>query len=239
MTDVSLAILRDAVAAAAKAGAQARNIIVRPGTVQGVGVDEILAEVRIDGDDLTDSAGDDVAISGVTGAQIVLPTGLQPGDRVLVMFVPPSGAYIIGRLAGDFEDWTYVGEVDPDGTATGPAFGAGWTNVSSNGLAGEDAHCNASYRRTGRFVELRGRVWRTSGGSNIIFVLPNDYCPLNRVVKPVVGGVGGSLGINYVGIETSGNVVATTLTPIDEPGGSVFLDGVIFSTDIIEYAEVP
>jgi hypothetical protein len=213
--------------------ARNRQIRVRAATVKDVAVSQTIAEVQIDGDDLTmmDDGNDDVIDGGATGAQIAYPTSLRPGDRVLVMFVPPMGAFIIGRLGGDYEDWLIVG------FEQNPPFASGWSSAPGTGIVGTDDFAVPMFRRVGRFVELRGRAQRTTdaGALATIFTLPSDYRPANKMSFPALSGP--IVSPNGVVVEFTGDVQAIA-SGYDAPDGYITLDGIIFSVDYFPDSEV-
>lgn len=189
-----------------------KNIVFRPATVLDTSSDGTLAEVALDAD-----------LEGTpVGVQIIYPTGIFPGDRVLIMFDSPHGAYLIGRRGGDFDRWHIVG--NPDETEA-PQFNTGWGNHSTTSWPNTPNPGWVSYRRHGRVVELRGLAERTSGSSTAIFRLPQGYCPENELL---IAGVGALTGYLAVQIEQIGWVRAPA-------GGSVVsLDGISFSINRIE-----
>lgn len=64
-----------------------------PGTIQAFDPGSGLAQVKVDGD----PADQFTPVQSIVGANLV------PGERVIVLFVPPHGAFIAGRVAGTGE----------------------------------------------------------------------------------------------------------------------------------------
>lgn len=145
-----------------------------PGIVMSVDPSNTIAEVRADGTE-----------SGQFGADILAPNRFIPGDRVMLLFVPPHGSFVIGRRQGDWDDWHVVG------TSGEPAFNSGlWTHESSTGGLGTDAGAFVSFTRRSDRVELRGRAERVSGADDVIYFLPDGYRPANDLLVPATGNLG-------------------------------------------------
>jgi hypothetical protein len=224
-----MSVVRDAVAVAVQAGRESKRIILKPGTISSVSVDQTIAEILVDDDPNTgEGGGDDVAVDGVLGAQMLYPA-VREGDRVMVMFMPPHGVFVIGRLSGDFEDWHFVG--DPDEVA----FAANWGNALDTGLPGTDNFSRVKYRRIGRFVEVRGRATRTTdtGGPSTIFTLPDQYTPKNKYSVPAPNGLLGAT--NALILITLAGAVQVLKFAGTVGGGTindfVSLDGICFSAE--------
>lgn len=95
--------------------------------------------------------------------------GYHASDVALILengakFFVGGSAYINNNLtvAGNFGTWTEPG-----------SFGTGWTNLDSAN------YTEASYRKIGDVVQLRGVVKRTSGSGVVIFTLPSGYRPVS------------------------------------------------------------
>lgn len=226
MSDIGMDILRESTSFGVKDGREGRSRLPlwKPATVVRVGLTETIAEVSIDDDPDITGGGDDVEFGGVLGAQIIYPTSLRAGDRVMVVFQPPHGALVVGRFGGDFEDWRVIGD---EGN---PSFNTGWANTASTDTLFTDSSSVGQFRRLGRYVELRGRVQRVSGASDLIFTLPDDYWPSNRLFLPVITGVG-TFTFSTLTITLAGQVQALAGADVDEPGGSIFFDGIMYSVD--------
>lgn len=207
MSTVIDPVMREAIASAVQAAlAKMQTPTFKPAVVVNVDISGVLAEVQCDGPD-----------ERVFGAQL-LNTAVFPGDRVEVMFVPPSGAFVIGRRGGDFDTWHIVGDEGE------PAFVAGWDHDTGTLFPGNDAPALVSFRRIGRITELRGRTQRTSGSAAAIFPLPPDYRPENDLSFITVGVSGGLPTPALVVVHRSGLVECPTNTELH-------LDGVMFSTN--------
>lgn len=168
---------RDMVTAAAQAGADrgaAAAPRFRPAVVLDVDPTNTTASCSADGPD-----------GGPFDADIVAPVAIYPGDRVQIAFVPPHGALIVGRLAGDWDDWHEVGG---DGE---PAYVTGWGPGGGTGSVGANAQAVPMFTRRGDRVELRGVAERSSGASLNIFVLPQGYWPENDIA-PRASGIAGA-----------------------------------------------
>jgi hypothetical protein len=223
--DIDLRTVLDAVSAAVdESVGHQRQITLRPATVRSVSPDQTLVELEVDGSTAI-TAGDDTAdTDNAIGAQVLASTVFN-GDRVMVMFVPPAGAFVVGRRGGDFGDWHVVGEEDE------PLFETGWGNLSSNVEVFDPAGWpKVMFRRIGRFVELRGRASRISGTAWNIFVLPDGYRPANYVVLPVVTGGGTAFAVGAISITPTGVVAIFNANFPAQSTVSTFLTGV-FSVD--------
>lgn len=221
----------EAVKAAAKAITE-RNVSFKPGTVTDVTATQDTANVTLDGDQLMlgDGGNDDMPVNGWVPCQILFGSGIQAGDRVMVMFMPPNGAFIVGRYAGDFNPWIVIGGSDP----SAPAFAGTWQAQTGAGNPGQPGtYQRPSYRRIGRIVELRGRAMRGSAtgvNPDTIFTLPPGYRPLNDLAFSVI--VGPIIAFGVLLILTTGAV--QSFIPggsVDAPNGLITLDGVMFSND--------
>lgn len=210
MTELDL-LVRAAQAAVTESKARSGSAItIRPATVTGVDSQGIMAEVALDGDDE----------STPVGAQITYPTGLIPGDRVLIMFVEPSGAFVIGRRGGDFDEWHGIGIDGPNPFDT---FLPGWQNAASTSWSPGASYPIVSYRRHGRIVELRGRAERVSGSDPDVFTLPPEYRPANIL---------GVVGLNFLGGAAAVQVhIDGTVSAIGT--SNVIFDGIMYSVNQI------
>lgn len=84
------------------------------------------------------------------------------GERVVVLFWPPQGAYVIGRVGTpNASQWIDV------------EFNTGWSNFGG-------AAQTVQYRKEGDWVHLRGTAQRTSGAASLIFTLPVGFRPAAR-----------------------------------------------------------
>ena len=91
---------------------------------------------------------------------ISLVGGVASGTRVMVLFFPPQGAYVVGTI-GD-SAWVDV-----------TAFGTNWSNLGGTSEV-------VQYRRDGPWVTLRGVASYTAGQALAIFTLPAGYRPRAR-----------------------------------------------------------
>lgn len=214
MSTVIDPVMREAIAAAVQSAIAKMAIpVFKPAVVVDIDVQGVIAEVQCDGPD-----------EPVFGAQL-LNTSVFPGDRVEIMFVPPSGAFVIGRRGGDFDPWHFVGH------AGEPQFLPGWRNVAGTNFPGNDTPAAASFRRTGRLCELRGWIeFNLAGdtsptGSQInAFSVPPDYRPENDLRFIVVQQTGLGPTTTAVTVERSGLVIV-------EVGGNAVLDGILYTTN--------
>lgn len=214
MSDVSdFVALEAATAATQQAPDRVRGVLLRPGTVMEVSTDRGLAEVVIDQDE--EEQGDPV------GADIVTPTYLSAGDRVMVLFSPPRGALIIGKLDGGYDPWHNIGDDVP--------FTAGWAPASGTGYPGSATFALPGYKRVGEIAYLRGRAHRTSGVSLTIANLPADYTPRNDLVFWTVGGP--IVAEAVVVVRQSGNIDIVAGSADSGVGGFISLDGISYSID--------
>lgn len=117
---------------------------LRPGTVIEDSFVTTSMIVRIDGDT------DPVPVQSLVG-------GLMVNTRVMVLFFPPQGAYIIGVIAE--APWKPV-----------TVFGTNWSNFGGGAEVVE-------YRRDGNWVTVRGVATRSAGAAASIFTLPTGYRP--------------------------------------------------------------
>lgn len=210
MTDVSQAVLREAVAVsvqAARDAAAEESPLVRPGIVQSIDPTNTIAMVQADG-----PMADD--FDGSFGAAVAAPVTLRPGDRVLLLFAGTApGCFVIGRRSGDYDDWHVVGE---DGE---PVFVSGWGHSAGTNQPGANAPARVMFTlRSGR-VELRGRATRTSGASQNVFVLPEEYWPDNDLLLAAQGALGAHVN---VGVDQATGTVSVST------GGEVVFDGISY-----------
>lgn len=219
-------------AEAAARAINARHPTFKAGIIDSLSLEQNIANVFIDGDSLmTDDGGnDDIPVNGWAPCQILYGSGLQPGDRVMVMFAPPNGAFVVGRYSGDFNPWFFVGNGTP-----APPFEQFWHYGPNVGLPGQAGTWQIpGFRRIGRIVELRGRAARNTGGApnpDTVFYLPVGYRPLNDIAFPSICG---PIAIPaYVVVGATGAVQAflTGGTTVWADGGFISLDGCMFSVD--------
>lgn len=207
-------VMREAIAAAVQSAiAKTRVPVFKPAVVTAIDIQGVIAEVQCDGPD-----------EPVFGAQL-LNTAVFPGDRVQVMFVPPSGAFVIGRRGGDYDQWHMVGD------ANEPEFLNLWASVPGTRFPGNDAPAVAMFRRMGRIVELRGSIEYDEGNTNPptvasrnVFSLPPDYRPENDLRFIVVQSTG--LGPTSTAVTVGHDGLVNV-----EVERSAFLDGIMYSTN--------
>ena len=224
--DIDLRTVLDAVSAAVdESVGHQRQITLRPATVRSVSPDQTLVELEVDGSTAITAGDDSADADNAIGAQVLASTVFN-GDRVMVMFVPPAGAFVVGRRGGDFGDWHVVGEEDE------PPFEAGWGNLAGNVEVFDPAAGwpKVMFRRIGRFVELRGRAYRSSGTGWHIFYLPDGYRPANYVVLPVVTGGAATFAMSAIAITSTGLVQIFNSNFAGQATVSTFLTAV-FSVD--------
>jgi hypothetical protein len=214
MSSIIDPVMREAIAAAVQAALAKQSApVFKPAVVVNIDVAGVIAEVQCDGPD-----------EPIFGAQL-LNTAAFPGDRVEIMFVPPSGAFVIGRRGGDFDPWHMVGHPNE------PAFLNAWRNIAGAQFPGNDDYAVAMFRRVGRIVELRGQVEFNDNGDvdpgptqRDVFSLPPDYRPENdlRFLVVVTTGLG----------PTTGAVDVFRNGLINVPvGAAAHLDGIMYSTN--------
>lgn len=190
-----------------------RTVHMRPATVVGVTANHDLAIVLDDHD----------TASQPFGAYIILPTSLRVGDRVMVLYQPPHGAYVVGILRGGFVGWQFV---RPSDGGIG-SFTSGWTNTGGTGFPDTATFMVVGYRRVGESVEIRGRATRTSGVSNTVFVLPEPYRPRNNLVFVTVTA---PVAVGLVVVNQNGNVDAIGTVDAGS-SGYISFDSVAYSVD--------
>jgi hypothetical protein len=197
---------------------RANRPLTRPATVISIDPTNSLAEVVIDGDE------------DISGAKVVAPIGILPGDRVLILFSPPQGAVVIGRKDGDFDDWHFVG------TTEQPPFGTNWANAPGTGALNEaGTFARVAFRRKGRLIELRGRGYRPSvAANNVVYQLPQNYRPQNDLTfLQIFGRNALAADYGFVIVRAAGNVEVLNgpLSSVDGANGFASFDGIIYSTD--------
>lgn len=214
MSDLEL--IQEAVDAAVRQAASRQTLpLTRPAVVTAIGPTNSIAEILVDGDD------------DVSGAQVVAPIGIIVGDRVMVMFVQPHGALIIGRRTGDFDDWHVIGNEDE------PPFGTNWAAAPGTGALNQAVTFGLpSFRRRGRLMELRGRAYRPSvAANNVVYALPQDYRPQNDLTFLQIFGPIATYG--FVVVRAAGNVEVLNgpTSSVDGASGFASFDGILYSTD--------
>jgi len=187
------------------------QVVLRPGSVVadvGAGVSTAVAMVRIDGD----SAGIQVQTLGH-----LLP--LSAGERVMVLFYPPSGALVLGRIGAGSEapvlgaPALYTGSVtvastgvtgDADNTAITHASGpTNYATVSGGVLAMLEA---------GRYqVALSGGFGSNNTGTSRVFRLVASVAGTVLNGTPAFGNTSG-FGARCSDINVVDLVVGETLT---------------------------
>lgn len=123
------------------------GIALRPGTVSVDSFDVSEMLVLVDGD------SEPVTVLSLVG-------GLMADTRVMVLFFPPQGAYVIGVI--EQAPWKSVS-----------TFGTNWSNLGGTSEV-------VQYRRDGEWVTLRGVATRAAGYAVAIFTLPTGYRPRAR-----------------------------------------------------------
>ncbi len=209
MTDLGLILQAADASIKRSVEKSSNNIVYRPATVVSMDPTGATATVALDGDDSNTPVG----------VQILYPTGIVPNDRVMIVFVEPHAAFLVGRRGGDFDSWHFV---NPAGTSFFDTFNTGWQNATGTNWPGNDDPSFTCYRRHGRMIELRGMAERVSGASTLIYKLPPDYAPENQVTIAGNNGLGGHCPIQ---INTLGEVYAP------DASSTVCMDGVMYSTN--------
>lgn len=120
--------------------------------------------------------------SAPTGAQIISNDVVVPGNRVMVLHMPPHGAFIIGKPRNGFGEWQTV------------VFKNGWGNLAGWPPFG--------WRTDGEKVEFKGFI---AGGTALLpaFTLPGYAAPTARLL---VGAVT-SAGTTVLDCQVTGDVV--------------------------------
>lgn len=103
-----------------------------------------------------------------TGAQVISNDVVTIGVRVMVLVMPPHGAFIVGKPRNGFGEWTAVSLL------------GGWTN-----LAGWPGF---GFRTDGETVEFKGFVADGPAGT-VAFNLPVGARPNDRVLLPTVSNI--------------------------------------------------
>lgn len=212
----NLGLLQEAVNAAVREVESRQKLpLTRPAVVTAVGPTNSIAEILVDGDE------------DVSGAQIVAPIGIFPGDRVMVLFVQPHGALIIGRRTGDFDDWHVIGNEDE------PPFGTNWAAAPGTGALYEaTTFARPSFRRRGRLIELRGRAYRPSvAANNVVYTLPQNYRPQNDLTFLMIFGPIATYGFVVVRAAGGVEVLNGPSSSVDGASGFASFDGILYSTD--------
>lgn len=123
------------------------GVALKPGTIAADSFDPAAMSVVVDGD-----------TSPVTVQSLV--GGLMVDTRVMVLFFPPQGAYVIGVIQD--APWISVS-----------SFGTNWSNFGGTSEV-------VQYRRDGNWVTLRGVATYTAGQALSIFTLPAGFRPRAR-----------------------------------------------------------
>lgn len=149
---------------------------IRPATVDTrTGSDPGDTHVVVDGDTTPTPA---LSLLGAVNA----------GERVMVLFWPPHGAYIFGRPGTPGTQWHDA------------AFTAGWGNFGGS-------FQDVQYRKEGDWTYLRGVAARTSGVATTIFTLPVGWrIQVAQEDFPVVSSLA---SFSVVSVLPSGAVVFT------------------------------
>jgi hypothetical protein len=149
---------------------------------------------------------------GPFGADVIAGHVIYPGDRVMVCFVAPQGALVLGRRGGPWEPWHVFGLPGE------PGYGSGWQ--AGGNPVGANAQLDLGYTRRGDRVELRGVATRASGVNNNVAVLDQGYWPQNDLVVQASGDLGARILLTI-------DMATGTLTV---PGGTNTLvaDGVTY-----------
>lgn len=208
MTAPGQVLLEEAVRAASQAGAQAgadAAPLTRPAIVASVDPTNVVAMVQLDGPN-----------QEAFGAMVAAPITVFPGDRVLVLFVPPHGCYVIGVRGGDNGDWRTVGEIDAP-------FGTGWEAASGTTLVNFSGPGVPMFTRRSALVELRGRAERTSGSGTTVFTLPQDCWPGNDLITSALTSLGAHTPLSIGGDGVVSVASGVTL---------VIMDGITFHSRV-------
>jgi len=201
--------------AAAVQRSRSRAINLRPASILSIASDRMGATVV---DDHSPQAAP-------YGAYIIAPYSFHVGERVMVLFQPPHGAYIVGLLRGGFTPWQILGPESGAGN-----FGTGWANDAACVFPENDGPTFVSVRRVGSLVELRGRATRVSGAGTTLAVLTGAFRPRSLLSFPTVVGPIAAVGVVVVH-QGSGVIQPVTGTFDQGAGGYVNLDGIAFTVD--------
>lgn len=161
---------------------------------------------------MPDGPDDGSAVMGPHGAEVVCPTALSPGDRVLVEYVPPHGCQVVGRRGGDVDPWHRVG--DPGE----PDWNGVWQHHSTAGDPGTGAPGYVRFRSVGILTVLAGLAERPSGSVMTMFRLPPQYAPENDIVVQASNILTGATGLV---IRQDGDLESPS-------AGELYLDGIAF-----------
>lgn len=197
---------REMVNASVQAGRDAaleQTPTLKPGVVMAVDPTNTVADVTADGPDTTTFPAD-----------VVCSTVLHPGDRVMLLFVPPHGCMVLGRRSGDWDDWHIVG------TEGEPTFFTGWAHAAGTNPPGQDTPAQVMFTRRGDRTELRGRASST-GSSLPVFALPEGYRPENDLLVPALTTLGAH---TILAIDKAAGHVAVASAGIDE----IIFDGISY-----------
>lgn len=149
---------------------------------------------------------------------------LSVGTRVMVLYIPPSGGYVIGRPNGASDAWHAIAQSDA------VPYGTGWAQYP--GFV--DARA-PSYRRMSGLMVFSGAMYRASdnGADTVLFRLPAQFAPKTTFriqcrgggfgIYPVQIDVHSDGTLNYV----AGAVGATSSDPSGV--GCVLLDTLTFA----------
>lgn len=153
-------------------------ITLKPAILLDIDPTNAQATVQVDGPE-----------GGPAPAQVVGPTRYYPGDRVMVLFTHPRGCLVMGRFAGDWDDWHVIGESGE------PQYNTGWGAATGTVALGSNGPAKLMFTKRGDRVELRGRAERSSGSSAVVVPsLPPGYLPENDLLLQA----GTTLGANTV-----------------------------------------
>lgn len=198
--------------------ARKRTSFYRPATITTVSPSRDIVTIR-----------DDAELEGEDyGATLIAPTSVMVGDRVMVHYCPPHGAFVVGILRGGYMPWqqVYVGDGEPG------SFQGGWTNeIGSADVLDTDSFAFCAYRRFQGMVELRGRVVRISGVNGTVFNLPDGFRPRNDLMIPVLVGPTSAPVMGIIQIFRSGSVNSIAGNVDTGTNGMIQFDGIQYTVE--------
>lgn len=199
--------------------ARKRTSFYRPATVISLSPSRDIVTVRDDAE---------VEEGGEYGATLIAPTAVLIGDRVMIHYCPPHGAFVVGILRGSYMPWqqVYVGDGEPG------SFQGGWTNpVGETDPLDTAFYAFTAYRRVQGMVELRGRATRISGVNGTVYVLPDGFRPRNHLLIPVATGPTTAITFGHVQVFQTGEVFVASGNVDSASNGFIQFDGINYTVE--------